>query len=126
MFVRALLWLLIIVLMLIGAIAAVHYATMPAAADDAHMRQHHASADQDEWMRSLIRPDVGTSCCNLNDCGPTDAEWKDGQWWATVRGRWTPIPPEKIVESPLSIDGEAWVCALASTIFCFVPPISSY
>ncbi len=99
---------------------------MPVQADMSHMQRFHADAQSDTWMRSLMRPDVGTSCCNLNDCTPTDAEWKGGQWWAMIRGQMTPIPPEKIVRSPLSMDGEAWVCVGTVTIFCFVPPLSSY
>jgi len=98
----------------------------PANADEAHMRMYHATADQDDWMRSLTRPDTKTSCCNLSDCSPTDADWRDGQWWAVIRGSWTPIPPGKVVKSPLSIDGEAWVCAGQTVVFCFIPPLNSY
>jgi hypothetical protein len=97
-----------------------------ASADEAHIHQYHASAEQDEWMRSLIRPDTGTSCCNLNDCSPTDAEWRGGQWWAVYKGAWRAIPPEKVLSKPLSMDGEAWLCAMERTIFCFVPPLNSY
>ncbi len=97
-----------------------------ARADEAHMRAYHATQQQDDWMRSLTRPDTHTSCCNLNDCGPTDAEFREGQWWATIRGKWTPIPDTKVVHNPITIDGEAWVCASEYTIFCFVPPLTSY
>lgn len=95
-------------------------------ADEAHVRLYHADAQQDNWMRSLIRPDTGTSCCNLNDCNPTDAEWHNGQWWAVYQGTWRAIPPEKVLSKPLSMDGEAWLCAMERTVFCFVPPLTSY
>jgi hypothetical protein len=100
----------------------------PVQADEEHMRLHHADAQHDEWMRSLKRPDTGGSCCNLRDCNPTDAEWRDGQWWAVLRGQWIAIPPEKVLTHPRSLDGEAWLCAsLSSTfVFCFVPPLNNY
>lgn len=126
MFVRAIIIFLLAIFAFILLIAAVHYATMPASADEEHMLRYHASADQDQWMRSLIRPDTGTSCCNLNDCSPTDAEWRDGQWWAVYRGEWRAIPPEKVLSKPFSMDGEAWLCAMERTVFCFVPPLTSY
>jgi hypothetical protein len=34
----------------------------------------------------------------------------DGQWWASVNGQMTPIPPEKEI-GKRSIDGDAYVCA---------------
>lgn len=99
-----------------------------AEADEVHMHLYHADAGQDEWMRSLKRPDTKTSCCNLNDCNPTDAEWRDGQWWAVLRGDWIAVPPEKVLATPLSYDGEAWLCASLSSpfVYCFVPPINGY
>jgi hypothetical protein len=110
----------------------INLATRPARADEAHMRRYHADAEQDQWMRSLQRPGGEGSCCSLNDCLPTDAEWREGQWWAIVRGIWTAIPPGKVLTSPLSMDGESWVCAgpgapgWTPVIYCFVPPLSSY
>lgn len=98
----------------------------PARADEEHLRMYHADTQSDEWMRSLIRPDTGTSCCSLNDCSPTDAEWRDGQWWAVVRGEWWAVPPEKVLSKPLSMDGEAWICAGPHVVYCFVPPLNSY
>ncbi len=98
----------------------------PAGADEAHMRSFHADAQSDNWMRSLQRPGGEGSCCSLNDCLPTDAEWRDGEWWAIVRGEWRLIPPKVILQTPISMDGEAWVCAGPQQIYCFVPPLSSY
>lgn len=81
-----------------------------------HMQKHHADPAKDDWIRSLKKPGTDLSCCNLNDCDPTDAEWRggdDGQWWALshVKGQgYVPIPPEKIVTKQKSFDGEAWLC----------------
>jgi hypothetical protein len=84
-----------------------------------------------DWFNSLKQPN-GQSCCNLQDCEPTDAEQRGGQWWAVVRGRWKAVPPEKVLTHPLSIDGEAYICASANgdpkfaTIYCFIKPIPGY
>ena len=97
-----------------------------------HMQMYHADPHYDQWFRSLKQPGSQISCCSLNDCDQTVAELRDGAWWAQVRGIWRQIPPEKIVKTPLSIDGEAYVCANPSmrpdltNIYCFVPPIPGY
>lgn len=81
------------------------------------------AADKSEWFRSLMRPDTGTSCCNVADCHKTVADWRGNQWWAKVDEQWTPIPNEKVVKDHDSFDGEAYVCSGdARFIFCFVPP----
>jgi len=119
-------WVLMVVVGATILLLAIWYTTQFVMADETHQSTYHADAQQDQWMRSLIRPDTGTSCCNLNDCSPTDAEWRDGQWWAVYQGEWRAIPPEKVLSKPLSMDGEAWLCAMERTIFCFVPPLNSY
>lgn len=126
--IRALKWCCVAVTLIFILGLIVTMAPPRAAADERHMHLYHADAQQDQWMRSLKRPDTGTSCCNLNDCNPTDAEWRDGQWWAVLRGSWIPVPPEKVLASPLSLDGEAWLCASLSSpfVYCFVPPLNSY
>lgn len=84
--------------------------------------QCHAT-DKSDWFRSLMRPDTGTSCCNVSDCHKTVADWRGNQWWAKVEEQWTPIPNEKVVKDHDSFDGEAYVCSgTARFIFCFVPP----
>ena len=81
-----------------------------------------------QWFRSLRQPDTGLSCCDISDCKRTEADWKQGSWWANVRGLKRPVPPEKVLEKPRSIDGEAYVCATEignpayATIYCFIPP----
>lgn len=101
------------------------------------------------WFKSLALPS-GLSCCDESDCRRTEAEFRDGQWHAiveSVHGRaWMPIPPERVLKEPRSIDGEAYVCATPGSkggtvsqgvklltlppsqphIFCFVPPILGY
>ena len=90
----------------------------PVQADEEHMEMYHASPEYDQWFRSLKTPYSG-SCCSLNDCQRTEAEWKQGEdgawaWYASVesyRGRITiQIPADRVLDQPKSIDGEAYVC----------------
>ena len=66
--------------------------------------------DRHAWFKSLTMPGTTISCCDISDCRRTEADWHGGQWWATVDGQWTPIPPNKEL-SKRSIDGDAYVCA---------------
>src|SRR5262245_26353770 len=90
-----------------------------------------ATGDRGAWFRSLRVPGMKASCCDVADCQSTDANWRGGQWWAVVGGRWRPVPNEKVLKSPRSIDGSAYVCSGAPSwnvggteppIYCFVPP----
>lgn len=100
----AIIYVLAVILAILAIGFAIQKVTTPAnSADAGHMEMYHGDAQHDQWMRSLKRPDTGTSCCSLRDCNPTDAKWHDGQWWANVLGTWRPIPPEKIVHDPPSI-----------------------
>jgi hypothetical protein len=83
-----------------------------------------AASEQDRgsWFKSLRQPMTGFSCCDISDCRRTDADWRQGQWWAVVSGEWTPIPPDKELEKQ-SIDGDAYVCSSPTRrIYCFVKP----
>lgn len=78
-----------------------------------------------EWLRGLQTPG-GMSCCNQQDCHPTDAMMRDGQWWVTDPTRtWEPVPADRVLTTP-NLDGRAVVCRTPSgEIRCFVPPASS-
>src|SRR3990167_131537 len=81
------------------------------------------AGERGDWFRSLKQPGSGTSCCDVSDCKRSDAEFRNGQWWAVVAGEWTPIPPDKELLDRQSIDGEAYVCASPKgLIYCFVAP----
>jgi hypothetical protein len=85
-----------------------------------------------DWFSSLKQPSSGISCCDVSDCKATDAQLRGDQWWAVVRGQWKLIPPEKVLSHPLSIDGDAYVCASPNgdpkfaTVYCFIKPIPGY
>jgi hypothetical protein len=95
-----------------------------------------------EWFESL-KTRSGESCCSQSDCRQTTAEWRgDTQgWWVLVNGSWRPVPADKVLAFPKSIDGAAYLCSgrdsrgsapdggklrtipsVLSTIYCFVPP----
>lgn len=90
--------------------------------------------DRAAWFKSLTRPDVGGSCCDVSDCQRTEAEWKGEGWTAVVNGKWRNIPPRVVLKQPHSIDGDAYVCngrdwrddeggdVTPGQIYCFVPP----
>jgi hypothetical protein len=92
------------------------------------------AGDRGDWFKSLKMPGTNESCCGVGDCLRADADWRDGQWWAVVHGKWRAVPQSKILASPFSIDGSAYVCAgsppwtiggfppIEPPIYCFVPP----
>lgn len=103
--------------------------------------------DRARWFESLKVPGTDASCCNLDDCFQSEARQEpDGSWVAVVAGKWRAIPPEKVLTTPFSIDGEAYVCHSAGyeggeafrngamftmppsdpIIYCFVPPIPGF
>jgi hypothetical protein len=91
-----------------------------------------AAGDRDEWFESLKMPGTNASCCDLADCESTDADWRNGEWWAVVDGKWRPMPQSRVLTNPRSIDGAAYVCTgspgwrvggpVEPPIYCFVPP----
>jgi hypothetical protein len=121
-------------------------ASSPRAHDDLAWRMlAGGDTSRTEWFEKLKTPS-GESCCNFSDCRQTRAEWRGDTegWWAVVNGTWRPIPADKVLTSPRSIDGAAYLCvgndsrggtplerhdpllgnvpSLLGAIYCFVPP----
>jgi hypothetical protein len=71
---------------------------------DGHDRWHA------EFYSKLMRPDTGTSCCNLADCRPTEIRTSGDHYEVRKDGRWIRVPPEKIVRVRAP-DGGAHICA---------------
>jgi hypothetical protein len=91
------------------------------------------AGDRGDWFKSLKMPGTKASCCDLGDCHATQADWREGQWWAVVNDEWRPVPQSQVLTSPHSIDGSAYVCNGSPSwsiggepskppIYCFVPP----
>lgn len=85
------------------------------------------------WFQSLRMPTSGKSCCDISDCRQTEARQNvDGSWTAIVNGEWRPIPADRVLQQPVSIDGEAYVCNApdvgfaTGVIYCFVPPVPGF
>jgi len=62
------------------------------------------------WYQTLKQPGTGMSCCNNQDCRPTEARMVGNDVQVKVDGDWTTVPPNKIlnVQPP---DLNAHVCA---------------
>ena len=86
--------------------------------------QGQAKAEsKSDWFRSLMRPDVGTSCCDDSDCKADEkAYFRDGSWWTNVNGTMQPVPDAKILKNKDSWDGRAYACIFQNQILCFVRP----
>ena len=98
-----------------------------------------SDAARAEWFEGLKTPS-GQSCCDLGDCRRVHAEWRGDTrgWWALVNGKWRPVPVDKVLSTPPSIDGAAYLCSATAPpaegstaqqvttmlppIYCFVPP----
>lgn len=93
--------------------------------------RHHPAQDApihekfySTWMMP-DRPDM--SCCNKQDCYPTEARFSEGQWWAQRRedGQWLPVPWEKVERNRDTPDGRSHMCApppgrsVGDVVFCF-------
>jgi len=138
-----------------AALAFISALTLPAHSHD------YKRPELNDWFGSLMRPHTqgyngaGTSCCSTQDCHTTEAELRNGEWWARLGkpidrpdgtrdwelGEYTKIPDELIVRGANGLPvpneaGEAVIChslgvvgskiSLAdSTIYCFVPPDQS-
>lgn len=95
-------------------------------------QQPHAEHPQDlelheKFYDTWKRPNAPySSCCNLDDCYPTEFKKIDGQWHALRREdhEWVRIPPEVVEENRDSPDGRNHVCMLppdrGGTMFCAV------
>jgi len=83
----------------------------------------HAEGDRATWFHSLKQPQTGMSCCDVADCHSTQADWRQGGWWALVDDEWVPVPSNRLLNKT-SIDGQAYVCTGPDRlIYCFVPPV---
>jgi hypothetical protein len=66
-------------------------------------------------------PMTGVSCCSDQDCGPVQASFQDGKWWANIQGVWTVVPEETILNDTPNPDGNAHVC-YNRRVLCFMRP----
>ena len=94
----------------LGMIAAIGmlFFLMPVKAHDGHHGLGHHTLHA--WYETLKQPGTGISCCNNQDCRPTEARVKGEHVEVLVDGDWTKVPPEKILNTA-SPDLGSHVCA---------------
>lgn len=96
----------------------------PNAAFSAPPANADPNSPMSQWYRGLKQPHTGISCCDMSDCRPTLAEYRDGEWWAArPDGELIPIPHERIIHDETHPAGRAVLCwTPAANVLCFVPP----
>lgn len=103
-------------------ILAILLVVAPAFAQEHHHPPEH-EALHETFYKTWMQPDQPhLSCCNKQDCYPTEAKFENGKWWARQRetGGWMPVPPEKVEQNRDNPDGRNHVCASpAGYLFCF-------
>lgn len=105
--------------------------TSPTLAFEGKHREGHEKWHS-EFYQKLIRPDTKTSCCNMNDCSPTEVRAVDDHYEVMKDGRWVNVPSVKIVKEHAP-DGGAHVCAPSSNnenytpdeVFCVILPFET-
>ena len=100
--------------------------------DMSHARFH-------DFYRTWLRPDTGTSCCNMRETGPDGTMTGDcratpfrvvGQgvkahWQAKLDdGSWIDVPDDKIIHehNPDRTGRDGHLCESYGTVYCAVPP----
>lgn len=98
--------------------------------DTSHAKFH-------DFYRDWLRPDTGTSCCNMRqstpdgdmtgDCRVTRFQvGKDGHWQALLDDgkTWISVPDDKVIREknpdPSGVDGH--LCENVGVVYCAVPP----
>ena len=79
-------------------------------ADDPH-GMHGAGHDElHHWYLTLKQPGNGASCCNNQDCRPTQSRMINGELQVEVDGQWSTVARDKLLSTP-SPDLQSHVCA---------------
>lgn len=67
------------------------------------------------------------SCCSEKDCGPAQAKFESGGWWArwTDEDEWTRVPEAKVEHDRDTPDGSAHMCGRRAVggevyVYCFI------
>lgn len=106
-------------------------------AAEAHDLAAWSDPVRDQWFRSLRVPGANTSCCNFTDGAAMNPDMvrqeADGSWSVDLGAGFVPVPPERVVRNPPSIDGLPYIFMMATAtadspngIRCFVPSVGTY
>lgn len=85
--------------------------------------------DRHAWFESLTIPGMPQSrCCGGDDCKATEAELREGTWWARAPdGAWLHIPADRVIHGRGNPVGQPVLCAPPNWDsggyypICFVP-----
>jgi hypothetical protein len=124
------------VVMTIVVIAALFYPFRAGAAEELSHEHRMAHRAYHHLYNGIMRPDIrNSSCCNNQDCAPTEARWDSGRkrWTALKYGEWVDIPRSKIVPRDQVPDGlgvephlcappRSWSAYGRDEVFCFIEP----
>lgn len=102
------------VLLAYAALAAYFAIVMTAHGQTPHDRFHYV---YEGWLTA-----AGGSCCNDQDCAPTNGRWRFGPegYEVQIGGEWRKVPAIA-VRPYTSPDGDAHLCVWRDNILCFVP-----
>lgn len=100
----------------------------------AYAEDPYADADpaRKQWFESLTYPcpwdgEQQCSCCGAGDAtqlSEDQVEQRGTEWWIDLsgNGEFEQVPPDRVIENPPSIDGQAYIFTRSSGQFlCFVP-----
>jgi hypothetical protein len=103
-----------------------------ASTNAAAQSHHHPPQDapiHEKFYSTWMMPDQPSrSCCSMRDCYPTEAAFRDGQWFARRRedGKMIAVPWSKVERNRDNPDGRNHVCMppprgsyAPDTVFCF-------
>lgn len=96
----------------------------PALAQEHHHPTETIYGATAKFYETWERPDMpGLSCCNRSDCDVAiEVKTVGGKLFARKKGEGplVSIPPEKIEQRRDSPDGQSHLCAIGSTVICFI------
>ncbi len=76
-----------------------------------------------KWFNEQVTPD-GSPCCSVADGLETQEDIRNGEYWATIKGRWYPVPPSRVIHKGNAV-GHAVVWYIDTdfgpAIMCFIP-----
>ena len=102
----------------------------------AHDMAAMSDPERDAWFRSLAVPyapgRTSYSCCDLRDGHHIDLDHvreRSALWFVDLGKGFVTVPPDRVVKTPKTIDGEAYIFLMSAPtpdspngIRCFVPP----
>ncbi len=77
-----------------------------------------------QWFNEQRSPEFGALCCTMADGSETQEDIRSGQYWATIQGKWYPVPPSRVIHQGNPVGHPViWYTDTdyGPIIMCFVP-----